>query len=356
MATKLHISIVFNEPTIQTAEGRKYLSEWGYPDSYEAARAKGHVDLSEVGVVEEKEDVQSALNELGYETSVFNMSNDVERLLVFIRTTKPDLVFNLVESLGDQAIHEMHVAGIFEVMGIPYTGSAPLSLGTCLNKARTKELLTFHRIPTPRFVICGSMRDVSHIRLPFPLFVKPAKEDASVGIDNSSVVRSPAALRKRIKYILEKFEQPALVEQYIEGRELNVAIIGNRKPVILPISEIDFSGLPEKYPKIVTYSAKWMNGTIEFEGTKGVCPAKLAPAVEKKVRDIALRAYQVMGCRDYARVDIRLARGGNPYVIEVNPNPDISTDSGFIRSSRTHGFSFNEIIGTITGYALERCA
>jgi D-alanine-D-alanine ligase len=356
MSKKPHISIVFNEPTIETAEGRKYLSEWGYADSYEAAKAKGHVDLSEVGVVETKEDVESALNGLGFETSIFNMSNNVERLLGFIKTSKPDLIFNLVESLGDQAIHEMHVAGIYEVMGIPYTGSAPLALGTCLNKARTKELLTFHRIATPQFKMCSTMRDVNAINLPFPLFVKPAKEDASVGIDNSSIVRSPSALRKRVKYVFEKFSQPALVEQYIEGRELNVSVIGNENPIVLPISEIDFSGLPSEYPKIVTYSAKWMNGTIEFEGTKGVCPATLSPKVEKKVKDVALRTYQIMGCRDYARVDIRLTHGGKPYVIEINPNPDISTDSGFMRSSRTYGFSFHEIIGTIVNYALKRSA
>jgi len=273
-----------------------------------------------------------------------------------LKTEKPDLIFNLVESLGDESIHEMHVAGIYEVLGIPYTGSSPITLGTCLNKARAKEILSYNGIPTSKFMICRNVGSVNADDFPlsFPLIVKPACEDASVGIDNNSIVDSLTALKKRVRYIFQRYDQPALIEEYIEGRELNVAIIGNSKPLVLPISEIDFSGLPPEYPKIVTYDAKWMNGSIEYEGTKGVCPADLPSAVETRVKELALQAYQLMGCRDYARVDFRLSKNNKPYVLEVNPNPDISDDAGFIRSTGTYGLTFNEAIGKIVEFALKR--
>lgn len=360
MRKKLHVAVVFNEPTIQTSEGRKFISEWGVIQeegtALEEARQNGLVDMSEVGVVEEREGIQNALTALGYQTSIFNMSNDVDRLLEFLRTEKPDLIFNLVESLGDESIHEMHVAGIYEIMEIPYTGSSPITLGICLNKARTKEILFHHEIPTAKFLVCKQINEINadDFSMAFPLIVKPAREDASVGIDNNSVVDSLTALKKRVRYIFQRYDQPAIVEEYIEGRELNVAILGNGRPVVLPISEIDFSGLPSDYPKIVTYDAKWIQGSIEFDGTKGVCPADLPSTVEARIRELALKAYQIMGCRDYARIDFRLSKNNKPYVLEVNPNPDISDDAGFIRSTTTYGYTFNETIGKIVECALKR--
>ncbi len=359
MRKKLHVSVIFNEPTVATSGGRKFISESGMIQNgttLQTARANGLVDLSEVGVVEEREGIQTALGELGYQTSIFNMSNNIDRLLEFLKTEKPDLIFNLVESLGDEAIHEMHVAGIYEILEIPFTGSAPITLGTCLNKARTKEILSHHGIPTAKFIMCKQVNEINvdDFSMEFPLIVKPAKEDASAGIDNNSIVDSMTALKKRVRYIFTQFDQPAIVEEYIEGRELNVAILGNGKPIVLPISEIDFSGLPDDYPKIVTYDAKWIRDSVEFEGTKGVCPAELPPTVEARVKDLALQAYQIMGCRDYARVDFRLTKNNKPYVLEVNPNPDISDDAGFIRSTTTYGYTFNETIGKIVECALKR--
>ncbi len=358
MKKRIRISVIFNEPTIQTADGRKFISESGQLQEgiLETPQVAGLIDMSEVGVVEEKEDIKTALQALGYETTVFNMSNNIDQLLDFLKNTKPDLIFNLVEGLGDQAIHEMHVAGIYEVLGIPYTGSGPLTLGTCLNKARTKEILTYHHLPTPKFFFCTQLSQVNadDLELKFPMIVKPAREDASVGIDNNSIIETMTALKRRVKHIFDHFDQPALVEEYIDGREVNVAVIGNGKPIVLPISEIDFSGLPSNYPKIVTYDAKWMQGTAEYEGTKGICPADVPLDVEAKVKSLALQAYQIMGCRDYARVDVRLSKDNKPYILEVNPNPDISDDAGFIRSAHTYGFNFDEIVGKIVDFALKR--
>ncbi|MHB1050554.1 MAG: D-alanine--D-alanine ligase family protein [Bacteroidota bacterium] len=364
MAKKIHVAIIYNEPTVETEEGRTYASKAGLSvDQYAKLVAESHkvgksVDLSEVGVVEQKEDIQEALNSLGYETSIFNMSDDLDRFLAYLKAMQPDVIFNMVECLGDDAIHEMHVAGIYELLNFTYTGSGPITLGTCLNKSRAKEILSYNGIPTAKFFVVSDIKKLKESALPigFPMFVKPSNEDASVGIDNKSVVRTFDELRERAGYILRKFNEPAIVEEYIDGRELNVAIIGNRDPIVLPISEIDFSGLPDHLPKIVTYDAKWMEGTAEYTGTQGKCPALLDPGVEEKVKEMSLRAYQLMGIRDYARVDIRFTNNNEPYLLEVNPNPDLSNDAGFYRSARTYGLSYAETIGKIVECALERHA
>ena len=362
MAKKIHVAVVFNEPMVETSTGRKFISEMGKIEA-EATHAQvvagnqpSAVDLSEVGVLEEREHVQEALQKSGYKTSLFNMNSDIKRLIQFVEEKEPDLIFNLCESVGDESTHEMFVAGLYELLGVPYTGAGAFALGLCQNKVRTKQALSFHKIRVPKFVLYKNAGEINEddFDLKFPVIVKPSLEDASVGIDNGSVVDNFAALRKRVRFVFQNFDQPALVDEYIEGRELNVAIIGNRRPIILPISEIDFSGLPADLPRIVTYNAKWMEGTDEYKGTVGVCPAQVPIEVERQAKEIALKAYRIMGCRDYARVDMRLDKNNNLYVIEVNPNPDISDDAGFARSARAYGFSFDQVISKIVEYALER--
>jgi len=362
MRKKIHVAVVFNEPTVETASGRKFISETGKIEAVAthsevlAATTPGSIDLSEVGVLEEREHVCEALQKGGYKTTLFNMNGDVKRLIEFLEEKQPDLIFNLCESVGEESTHEMHVAGLYELMGIPYTGAGAFALGTCQNKARTKQILSYHKIRTPRFVVFKNANEIieNDFELDFPVIVKPSLEDASIGIDNSSVVDTISALRKRVRHIFQNYDQPALVEEFVNGREINVALMGNKRPIIFPISEIDFSGLPLNLPKIVTYNAKWMQGTDEYKGTVGICPAVLPAEVEKHAKELALRAFRIMGCRDYARVDMRLDKNNNLFVIEVNPNPDISDDAGFARSAKAYGLLFDEIVGKIVELALER--
>jgi len=357
MRKKIHVAIVFNEPATLTKSERKFVSDTGILQAGNKAQPETEVlvDLSEVGVLEEKEDISRALQTLGYRTTIFNVDGDIYRLVNFLKEEQPDLVFNICESVGNKAIHEMHVAGIYELMGVLYTGSGPLTLGTALNKVRVKEILLYHGIPTPKFqLIMSPLRISLDENLQYPLIVKPSQEDASVGIEVSSVVYNFTELKKRVRHIFEQFDQPALVEEYIDGRELNVAIIGSRKPIVLPISEIDMSTLPPQYPRIVTYNAKWMKGTDEYEHTRGACPALLPPALETHIKELAFQAYQLLGCRNYARVDIRLSKDHQPFVLEVNPNPDISDEAGFARSCTVYGLSYNEMVGKIVESALER--
>jgi D-alanine-D-alanine ligase len=179
-------------------------------------------------------------------------------------------------------------------------------------------------------------------------------EDASAGINEKSVVYDRKELEERVEYIIKMFKQPALVEEFIDGREVNVAILGNNPPVVLPISEIDFSHLPSHLPKIVSYEAKWIPNTDYYEKTIPICPAPLEPELERKIKDIALSCYKIMGCRDYARVDMRIDKEGNPYVLEVNPNPDLSRNAGFMRSASVYGLTPEETIVKIAEIAIER--
>ncbi len=362
---KIKVAILYNEPQVGSQAGRKYITEKGElkeepPVQKPRRRTKviekpQMIDFSEVGVLQEMEDLKDALISLGYKPTIFNVDSDVLRLIDFLKGEKPDLIFNIVESIGNEAIHEMNVAALYELFEIPYTGAGPLTLGIALNKPRVKELLFHHGIRTPRFQVFG-LRDkvVLNPEMTFPLIVKPAREDASVGIEDKSVVYNLNDLKKRVRFIHQEFDQPALVEQYIDGRELNAAIIGNSNPMVLPISEIDFSGLTDSMHKIVTYAAKWLQGTVEYDGTKGVCPAPLSPEIEALVKETALRCYKLLGCRDYARVDFRLTESEELYVLEVNPNPDISDDAGFARSARAQGFTFPQLVSKIVESALER--
>lgn len=358
MRRKIHVAVIYNEPITQISEDRKYITENGLlQEGGKVTRTETATmtDLSEIGVLEEREDIARALQMMGYKSSIFNVDRNLDRLIDFLKKEEPDVIFNLCESVGNESIHEMHIAGLYELMGIPYTGADSLTLGIALNKVRVKEILIANGLPTPGYQLIRSPIKISiDERLRFPLIVKPSREDASVGIDSNSVVYSLNDLRKRVRYILEQFDQPALIEEYIDGRELNVAILGNRKPSVLPISEIDMSTLPKQYHRIITYNAKWIKGTDEYEHTNGVCPAPLPVELEVSLKEMALKAYQLVGCRDYARVDFRLSKENKPYILEVNPNPDISDEAGFARSARAAEYKFEELISKIVELALER--
>jgi D-alanine-D-alanine ligase len=366
---KIRIAILYNEPVVGTEAGKRYIEENGskkgtFKAKTKAPSKKGKllatqalIDMSEIGVVEEMEDIKSALNSLGYQTAIFNVDSKFHRLIDYLTAERPDLVFNLVESVENESTQEMNIASVYELLRVPFTGAGPLALGIALQKPLVKDILRSHGIRTPQYWVFRPGEPVTLAKgLKFPLIVKPAHEDASVGIDDMSVVYTARALVARVTFIQKEYLQAALVEEYIDGRELNVAVIGNSPAIALPISEIDFSGLTKGMHKIVSYEAKWMHGTVAFEGTKGVCPAVLPHAVEDELRATALRCFHLIGCRDYARVDFRLTAKGIPYVLEVNPNPDISDDAGFARSARAHGFTFPEIVGKIVESALERRA
>jgi D-alanine-D-alanine ligase len=311
--------------------------------------------ISEEGVLEEVEAVERSLKELGYSSERLPLDQDILDGMIRLRDLNSALVFNLCESFREESLSQMNIPGVLELMGIPYTGSGPLSIGLSQDKALTKDILTSHKIPVPAYqVISGSDFELSGA-LSFPLIVKPLFEDASLGIDNKAVVRSFEALERRIQYVVDKYRQPAIVEAFIEGREINVAIFGNTPATVLPLSEIDFSRFPSELYKICSYEAKWVKDSFEYQNTIPICPAVLPKEVEAQVQEIALRTYNVMGCRDYARVDMRLDAALNPYVIEVNTNPDISPEAGFARSILKSGRTYTEFINQLIEFVIARC-
>ncbi len=310
--------------------------------------------LSEIAVRDEVTAIEASLIELGYTPMIIEVWGDLEDLLAQLSRRKLSFVFNLCESLQGDSTLEMCLPAALEVIRIPYTGSGPLTLGMALYKWRAREVLHYYRVPYPRFALLSDVPKEKPRSVPFPMIVKPSREDGSLGITKDSVVRDLSQLRERVDHVTRTYFQPALVEEYIEGREFNVALIGEVDPEVLPISEIDFSGLDPQLPPIVSYEAKWSVNSPYYLGTIPRCPAELDEDVAERIRKVAVTAYRALGVRDYGRVDLRLATDGTPYVLEVNPNPDLSPKAGVCRSAMAAGITYSQLIGRIASFALAR--
>jgi D-alanine-D-alanine ligase len=305
----------------------------------------------EVGAIEE------SLREGGFLPYVLSVDNFSRDLIETITKISPKFVFNLCEEINGKCELEMCVAGMLELMGIPYTGSNPFALGLALNKFHVKQILRSAGIPTARGYLRYPGQKLSIPRgMRFPMFVKPSRQDASLGINSDSVCHTAGQLEKQILYIHEIYGQEALIEEYLDGREFNVSVVGDRNPEVLAISEINFSGLPEDEPRIVSYRAKWDEESAMYNFTVPICPANVTKRLENRIKDIAIRSYQCIGCRDYARIDMRSDSRGSLYVLEVNPNPDISPKAGFARAARAAGYSYSDIILRISEMAVGRGA
>ena len=312
--------------------------------------------LAEDGILEEIGAVEGAIQGLGHQCSVLAVREEIFTVIHWLREIHPDVVFNLCESVYGNSCWEMNIPALLELFQIPYTGSPPLTLGLCQDKGKVKDILLSQGIQTPRYQIVD--RPSVPIRAPlFPMIVKPLHEDGSLGISKESVVFNEKALRRQVRYILDRYHQPALVEEFIEGRELNVSLMeAHGKIQVLPISEIDYSEFPEGIPRICGYEAKWMQESLEYQRSKPICPAPLKEGIRKRIEQIATRVFTLFRCRDYARIDLRVNPEGEVYIIEVNPNPDISPQSGMTRSINTQGMTYAEFIGNLLEGALQRKA
>lgn len=315
-------------------------------------RGEARDQVADKGASEEAKAVIKALRSLKHQAEPIPLGKDLPLFLRQVTEYRPEAVFNLCEGFWGDARQEMNVAGIFELLRLSYTGGRPLCLGLTQDKARTKDLLLQKGLPTPKHVLVRLGENYPRVTgLTFPLIVKPRFEDASQGIDPASVVDDTQALLKRIHYVHDVYRQGALVEEFIVGRELNVAIVGDRNLTVLPVSEIVFA---EDLPRpMVCFDGKWKPGSAAYKGSTPVCPASLTAKQDILVRDVALRAFKLLECRDYARVDIRL-REGVPYILEVNANPDISPDAGLARTAKVAGMRYPDLIGRILGLAEQR--
>jgi len=315
---------------------------------------KTYFDVDKTTPMEEYDYVVEKLKSVGFNAYSLNIKDDLSLLLKHLSEEKPDVIFNFIEIYKDNPRLEMNIVGLYELLGIPYTGAPAMGLANCQNKVLAKRLLSSAGIRIPHFFIVHVKSTKYPHRLKYPLLVKPAFEDASVGIENESIVSSGKQLRKRIEHVLKQFNQPALVEEFIEGRELNVAVMGDKRLRVLPISEIDFSEMPDHLHNIVSFQAKWDPHHESYHKTIPICPAPLPKNIEKRAKEIAFKAFKTMGCRDYARVDMRLSKNNKLYVLEVNPNPDITEGAGFMRSAQHAGMSYAQALKRIVKYALGR--
>jgi D-alanine-D-alanine ligase len=290
----------------------------------------------------------------GFAVTPIGVHDDVSATLGQIRDLAPDAVFNLCESICGDSRFEPLLPMLMEKDGIAFTGSGSLALSLALHKHKSKEILRARGVPTPDAVVARGVDEP--VALPFPVIVKPSREDASVGIYSESVVSTVAARTARIAHVISQYRQPALVERYIEGREIYVSLLGRlgAEPQVLPFFEIDFSDLPPDRPRIVSFEGKWVETSVEYAGTKPV-PCVLPEAQQSLVAAAARSAFEALELRDYGRVDIRLNADGIPYVIDINPNCDLSHQAGgFSRAARAAGLTYDDVVLRILDLALSR--
>jgi D-alanine-D-alanine ligase len=301
----------------------------------------------------------AALVEGGFRVDRIGLhGREVLAVLDQVRAARPDLVFNLCESMAGDPRNEPTLVGLLDLFEIPYSGADLLGLASCLYKRRTKEILVARGIATPpyRFLDgADALADPALDELDYPWFVKLEHEDASVGITEANLVASPDALRTRAGELMREYRQGVLAERYIDGRELNVTLIGNGDELaVLPLHEIDFAAMPADRPRIVSYAAKWDERHVDYAGTKPVLVRGASGELIARVERTARAAWDALGLRDYGRIDLRVDAADTPWVIDVNPNPDISPDAGVVRAARIAGMSYPQLIAHIAGVAYRR--
>jgi len=335
------------------------LYEVWWPESAdEPAATPGMLFADERGLPrEEAPDVHSevigALDRLGYAPQFSVLDGERESLSKLARS-RTSLIFNLTESYAGDDTKDFNVAAYLELIGIPFTGSDARALHLGQDKVLTKKLLKFHDIPTPDFVTVERHQRRFQHDLPFPLIVKPSREDGSIGIDTGSVVHDERSLRERVRYVQRTFEGAVLVERYIDGRELYAGIIGNDPPEALPLVELDLSSVPEGVPRIAGTEVKWWTHSAIYEATPPVYPKKLPRSLGRKVQRVAVAAYRALGLRDYGRIDLRLTPSGEPYVLEVNPNPWLSSGCELYMAWKKSGRTYDDLIARVAEMALSR--
>ncbi|MBC7319797.1 ATP-grasp domain-containing protein [bacterium] len=294
------------------------------------------------------EAIVQALESLGHK--VFPVEAN-ESFVENLKELSPDIVFNIGEGIRGES-RESHVPAILEWLGIPYTGSGPLTMAITLDKPITKQIFIAEHIPTPRYTVISNLKETQNIGdLRFPIIVKPSHEGSSMGLDSRSIVYSFKELKEQIAKIIDLYRQPALVEEFVEGRELTVGILGNAPPEVLPIKELDFSSIPDEL-------GKFASGIIKakyWHLVKHYCPASLTKSLYEKICNISLKVYRVLRCRDLARLDIRVSKDEIPYVLEVNPLPDLDPKEGnFPSMAMVKGISYKDLIARILKAGISR--
>ena len=337
MKKRLKVLLLFDSPYFKP-RGYDYAEEFKDEDSWYT-----------------ENDVYQALLANGYHVSLLGLFNDVSLLIDEVKENKPDVIFNLAEVFNQKAHVDKNIASLLEILEIPYTGASPQSLFICNDKGLSKKILRFHRLRVPRFhTFYRGHRVWLPKTLKLPVVVKPLCEEASRGISQASVIDNEQAFIERIKFIHENIGDDAIAEEYIEGRELYVTVIGSKRLKALPPREIKFGQFSEDEPRIATYKAKWDDKYREKWGIKSVFAGKLPNGMDAKIEDTCKRAYRALNMDSYARFDIRITPGGIVYIIEPNANPCIARVDEAAQSAEKIGITYKDLIRKIVALAFER--
>jgi D-alanine-D-alanine ligase len=302
--------------------------------------------------------IEDALREAGHECRRVVINDSIDPVLKELEGNRPDIVFNIAESFAGRSALESNIAALLNLLGMRYTGSSPAGLILAGDKTLTKKVLTFHGILTARFATVwrGAVDWAGDVR--FPLIVKPPQEDASLGITQKSIVNDVQELLQTISSLQQEYRSPVLAEEFIDGREFYVGVLGNADAQALPVMELDFTGYPEGKPKIASWEAKWGDEGdekgAEFEGTKSVFPTDLSEELTAKIQKVALDAFHALRLRDYARVDMRMTAKEEVYVIEVNPNCYLEKNAEFATAAGKAGIAYRALIERIVELASAR--
>jgi D-alanine-D-alanine ligase len=293
-------------------------------------------------------DVLECLQRLGHDVETLAVFDNVMHIVEKLKACAPDIVFNLSESFHHDRSHEPNIPALLELMKVRYTGSGPDALLLCKDKALAKKVLAYHRVRVPSFVVSHRLSPLRRLkRFTYPAFVKPVGEESSDGISKASFVRDEGEAIERMRYLHQKFECDVLIEAYIEGRELYVSVLGNRRLTVFPPREIFFENVPEDAPKFATYHAKWNESYRKKWGITNGPATELPPAIQENLRKLARNVYRCLKIRGFGRLDVRLSPNGELYVIEANPNPSLAQDEDFAQSAGAGGMDYDSLIQAI---------
>ena len=362
LRTDLHVALVYNVkkedetgvPAVTETEAHKPRRNNGDVATLSRPALTGDDTYAEWDTIETIHAVESALKQQN-RVSLIEANDRIFTRLVELR---PDIVFNIAEGLRGPS-REAQVPAMLEFLGIPYTGSDPLTLAVCLDKARAKEILSYHSIPTPSFLVVENPDEVSSLSFSLPAIVKPLHEGSSKGVFDASVVRTQDELRSQVQRVLGTYHEPALVEQFLTGREFTVAMLGNGKSVrVLPLLETRFDRLPPGANHIYSYEAKWLWDTLDDPLDIHECPANVTPELAASIEDVCRRTFNVLKCRDWTRIDVRLDDQDIPHIIELNPLPGILPNpeehSAFPQAARAAGIEYNTMLNLVLETAVQR--
>jgi D-alanine-D-alanine ligase len=306
------------------------------------------------------EQVCGALKKAGHSTSTIAVDRDLARTVHELTAKRPDLVFNLAESFSGKSALESNVAGLLNLLDLRYTGSSPAGLLLAGDKSISTKMLRANGVKTPDSTTLFRGTVEAAGKLAFPLIVKPPQEDASLGITGKSVVNDLQELFEQLDALHAEYASPILVEEFVEGREFYVGVIGNAQPQALPIIEMDFTGFPADMPRIASWAAKWGDDGdekgAEYAGTKSIFPDDLDEELVDRVHAVAIDAFRALRLRDYARVDMRLSPAGEIYVLEINPNCYLEQNAEFARAARKADIEYDALIARIVELASARYA